>query len=333
MAAVLELEGLTKTFTVKSPGLLGRRAGVIRAVDDVTFSIDESSTLALVGETGCGKSTLARCVLRLTNVTSGTIHVAGVDVTHARGRRLKHLWRLVQMVFQDPYSSLNPRRTVEAILSVPFTAQKAVPPGAVHGEVVKLMELVGLDPADLDRFPHEFSGGQRQRIAIARAIALRPRLLVCDEPVSSLDVSIQSQILNLLRDLQKRFGLAYLFISHDMSVVRQMADYVAVMYLGRIVELCDNETLFSDPRHPYTQALLSAIPTPDPRKERIRVLLRGEPPSPTQIPSGCPFHPRCPLATEECSRIAQSLIKVGEGHIAACMYANQGVNLGQTGGR
>ncbi len=306
---------LKKYYPVK--GLLFTK-GYVKAVDGVTIAVPRGKTLGLVGESGSGKTTLARLVLRLEEPTSGKIYFDGMDVLRLRGGELRRFRRRAQIVFQDPYGSLNPRMTVYELITEPLRVH-GIKVGDPQGYVAKLLERVGLSPAHMFRYPHEFSGGQRQRIAIARALALNPEFLVLDEPTSALDVSVQAQILNLLKDLQRERGLAYLFISHDLGVVRYMSDYIAVMYLGRIVELGPAEEVFEKPLHPYTQALLSAIPVPDPEaaRARKRVRLPGEPPSPLNPPSGCRFRTRCPLAFERCGE-EPPLEEVEKGHWAAC---------------
>jgi peptide/nickel transport system ATP-binding protein len=290
--ALVEVEGLTKRFPV-STGVFSRRLGEVHAVEDVTFSVRRGETLGIVGESGCGKSTTARLMLKLLEPTAGTIRFDGRDITHLSQREMRPVRREMQMVFQDPYSSLNPRQTVGQIIGQPYSIHKTE--GNVKALVRELMDRCGMNPEHYNRYPHEFSGGQRQRIGVARALALRPKLIVCDEPVSALDVSIQAQILNLLESLQGEFDLTYVFISHDLSVIRQISDRIAVMYLGRVVELSDSETLYELPRHPYTACLLSAVPrTGVGRRERI--VLGGDVPSPVAPPSGCAFHPRCPKA-------------------------------------
>jgi oligopeptide transport system ATP-binding protein len=325
--SLLEVTNLTKHFPVRG-GILARTVGAVKAVDDVSFSIAKGETLALVGESGCGKSTTARTVLRLLDPTSGTVRFDGQDITHLKPGQLRKLRREMQIVFQDPYASLNPRRTVRSTLQEPFQIH-----GLPHqGVVDELLQRVGLAPEHASRYPHEFSGGQRQRIGIARAISLNPKLVVLDEPVSALDVSIQAQVINLLEDLQRDLGLTYLFIAHDLSVVRHIADRVAVMYLGTIVELADRDTLFDRPQHPYTRALISAVPIPDPEKEhrRERIRITGDVPSPADPPSGCRFRTRCQVFAGElsdeqrqrCIKEPPLLIDRGQGHPVACHYSD-----------
>jgi oligopeptide transport system ATP-binding protein len=321
VTALLEAAGLAKHYPVRRGLVLSRRLGVVRAVDGVSFALNRGETLALVGESGCGKSTTARLVLRLVEPTAGSVRFDGQDITRLAGAALRRLRRRMQIVFQDPFASLNPRMTVGAILAEPLVVHRIGTRRARAHRVQELLDLVGLAPYHAQRYPHEFSGGQRQRIGIARALAVEPELVVCDEPVSALDVSIQAQVINLLKDLQARLGLAYLFIAHDLAVVRHMADRVAVMYLGQIVETARTDALFVDPRHPYTRALLAAIPRPDPRRARTREVARGDVPSPMNPPAGCRFHTRCPFAVERCGAEAPSLAPWREGHLAACHRA------------
>jgi oligopeptide transport system ATP-binding protein len=308
---------LVKHFPVKQ-GVFSRTVGAVQAVDGVSFTIPRGKTLSLVGESGSGKTTTGRLVLRLIEPTSGEILFDGAPVSTLKKGELRRLRKRMQLIFQDPFGSLNPRMTVAAMLGEVIRAHAVVPRDRTRGRILELLDLVGLPAAAADRYPHEFSGGQRQRIGIARAVAAEPDLIVADEPVSALDVSIQAQILNLLEDLQARLGLTYLFIGHDLSVVRHISDVVAVMYLGRIVETAPVETLFENPVHPYTRALLAAAPVPDPDARRKRVLPPGDIPSPINPPSGCRFHPRCPDAQPECGRREQHLVEVAPGHFVAC---------------
>ncbi|MEO7126479.1 MAG: dipeptide ABC transporter ATP-binding protein [Nakamurella sp.] len=322
---LMTLTNVVKHFPIRRGVIIKSEVGQVKAVDGVTLDIRRGETLGLVGETGCGKSTLARCITRLFPLTSGTINFDGHDISRLSPRAMRPYRRQVQMIFQDPYGSLNPRRRIGSIIGDPF---------AIHGvadgqerklKVQELMELVGLNPEHYNRFPSDFSGGQRQRIGVARALALRPKLIVCDEPVSALDVSIQAQIINLLKSLQSEFGLTYLFIAHDLSVVEHVSDRVAVMYLGKIVEFADKSKLFGSPRHPYTAALLSAtsIADPDRAAARQRIVLHGDVPSPINPPTGCRFHPRCPIAQPICSQLEPALIPVlndTSAHITACHF-------------
>jgi oligopeptide/dipeptide ABC transporter ATP-binding protein len=317
MTALLEAEGLTKHFVVRR-SLLGLPRATVNAVDNVNFTLKAGETLALVGESGSGKSTLGRLVLRLIEPSSGVVRFEGVNIFALSEASLRAFRRHAQLVFQDPYGSLNPRMTVSEILTEPLALHGVVPPARRRDRVAELLHLVGLEPRFARRYPHEFSGGQRQRIAIARALAVEPRVIVCDEPVSALDVSIRAQILNLLRDLQRRFGLAYLFISHDLAVVKHIADRVAVMNFGRIVETAPADRLFAAPRHPYTRALLAAIPVPSPRHRRDRVILEGEMPSVLHPPPGCRFHTRCPYAVERCRMEAPALAGEHNDEAVAC---------------
>lgn len=319
---LLEVRGLVKHFPVRR-GVFGGVTGRVRAVDGVSFEVRDGEVLGLVGESGCGKTTTGRCVLRLLEPTAGAIRFAGEDITRLPRRRLRPLRRRMQIIFQDPFSSLNPRLSVGSMLAEPLAIHGIARGAKARERVAELLELVGLSPDHARRYPHEFSGGQRQRLGVARALAVEPRLIVADEPVSALDVSIRAQILNLLLDLQRRLGLAYLFVAHDLAVVEHVSDRVAVMYLGRLVEVADARALYASPRHPYTAALLSAIPLPDPDRARARVPLEGDVPSPLRPPSGCRFHPRCPLARERCRRDEPELLEVGPGHVSACHFSGE----------
>ncbi|HEX9479785.1 MAG TPA: dipeptide ABC transporter ATP-binding protein [Methylomirabilota bacterium] len=318
---ILQVKNLVKHFQI-SGGLFGGGAGIVKAVDGVSFEIHRGETLGLVGESGCGKTTTGRCILRLEPPTSGEVVFEGRDMSKLSDAEMRGLRRRMQVIFQDPYSSLNPRMTVGQIISEPLGVHGIVPDRAARAARVQdLLRHAGLLPAMARRYPHELSGGQRQRVGIARALAMEPSLIICDEPVSALDVSIQAQIINLLEELQAEFGLTYLFVAHDLSVVRHISDRVAVMYLGKIVEITDRKSLYEDPQHPYTKALLSAVPIPDPVVEgrREHVVLGGEVPSPLNPPSGCVFHPRCPIAVAECRTTIPELREIKPGHQAACI--------------
>ena len=319
-APLIRVRDLTKHFTT-ARGFFGRDAGTVKAVDGVSFDIAAGETLALVGESGCGKTTTGRAILRLVEPTAGDIHFDGIDVRALRGEPLRALRQRMQIVFQDPYGSLNPRMRVGDAIKEGIIVHQLASGREADDRVSTLLEEVGLRAEMASRFPHEFSGGQRQRIGIARALAVQPSFIVCDEPVSALDVSVQAQVVNLLRDLQRTRGLSYLFIAHDLAVVAHMADRVAVMYLGRIVEMATRAQLFAMPRMPYTQALLSAVPRPDPTAPRQRILLPGEPPSPANPPSGCVFHPRClhPAKDASCMQIVPRLEEKAPGHFVACL--------------
>jgi oligopeptide/dipeptide ABC transporter ATP-binding protein len=318
---LVEVNSLKKYFPIRK-GILQREVARVHAVDDVTLAVNEGETIGLVGESGCGKSTLGRCIVRLLEPTAGDIVFQGRSIGKLGARALRPLRSQMQMVFQDPYASLNPRKRVGTIVSDPMRIHRIGDRGSRKQRVEELLEAVGLSPEHYNRFPHEFSGGQRQRIGVARALALRPKLVVADEPVSALDVSIQAQMLNLLEELQDEFQLTYVFIAHDLGVVRHVSDRIAVMYLGKLVELSPAEELYEWPIMPYTEALLSAVPIPDPdlSEQRERIVLQGDVPSPIQPPSGCRFHPRCRYATEVCSEIEPPLTDYGNGHLAACHH-------------
>ena len=315
---LLSTRGLTKHFAIKG-GIFAREVHRIHAVDGVSFDIAAGETLGLVGESGCGKSTTGRCILRLIEPSSGEVWFQGKDVTKLDTEALRGLRRDMQIIFQDPFASLNPRHTVGGIIGEALVIHGLAQTRAeLDDRVIQLLETVGLQPDHRHRFPHEFSGGQRQRIGIARALAVEPKLIICDEPVSALDVSIQAQVINLLEDLQEKFGLTYLFIAHDLSVVEHISDRIVVMYLGRVVEIAPARELYDNPRHPYTEALLSAVPIPDPLVKRKRIVLQGDVPNPIRPPSGCRFHTRCPIAESRCSQEAPELEKSSDGHWVAC---------------
>jgi oligopeptide/dipeptide ABC transporter ATP-binding protein len=320
---LLEIEDLAKHYPVKRGIVVAREVGTVKAVDGVSLRLDRGETLALVGESGCGKSTTARLVLRLIDPTTGIIRFEGVDITDLRGEPLRKLRRRMQIVFQDPFASLNPRMTIGDIIAEPLVVHEIGDRMSRRARVNQLLSLVGLASFHASRYPHEFSGGQRQRIGIARALAVEPSLIVCDEPVSALDVSIQAQVVNLLKDLQARLGLSYLFIAHDLAVVKHMADRVAVMYLGRIVEIAPKAALFTAPLHPYTRALLAAIPRPDPHAHIPRQLEGGDVPSPLNPPTGCHFHTRCPFAVALCREESPPLAAKAPGHLVACHLADE----------
>lgn len=318
---LVSVQNLTRHFDVKR-GLLGKAHGSVRAVSDVSLSVGRGETVGLVGESGCGKSTLGRVMLRLIDPTSGKISFDGRDITTLKQRELRPLRRHMQIVFQDPYSALNPRMTVKQTLGEALRIHRLADASNERDKVAALLVRVGLRTEHMDRYPHEFSGGQRQRIGIARALAVEPKFIVCDEPISALDVSIQAQIVNLLKDLQEELGLSYLFIAHDLKVVQYLSHRVAVMYLGRIVELAAASALYDGPKHPYTKALLSAVPVPDPERNRQRILLEGDVPSPLAPPTGCAFHPRCPIAQKGlCDVKAPELVELAPGHRVACHLA------------
>jgi oligopeptide/dipeptide ABC transporter ATP-binding protein len=317
---IVEVKDLKMYFPF-TQGLLRRKVGDIKSVDGVSFKIGKHETLGLVGESGCGKTTIGRCILRLYKPTSGEIIFNGTDISRLPERKIRPLRVGMSSIFQDPYGSLNPRSTAGSIVGIPLLIHHLISKKELPNRVAEIFRMVGLDPSMVYRVPHEFSGGQRQRLGIARALACQPSLIICDEPISALDVSIQAQIINLLEELQEKLGLTYLFVAHDLAVVQHISDRIAVMYLGRIIEIADSEELYNNPLHPYTQALLSAIPIPDPEldKNRHRIILKGEVPSPANPPAGCHFHPRCLYATKECKETNPTLQDFGNGHLAACI--------------
>jgi len=321
---LLRVENLVKHFPIMR-GIFQKQVGAVRAVDDVSFEVKRGETLGLVGESGCGKSTTGRAVLQLHRPTSGSVYYDGVDLVKLKGEELRKMRRKIQMIFQDPYASLNPRMTVGEIIREPLLVHSVSSDAEANDRVKELLELVRLNPSFATRYPHEFSGGQRQRIGIARALALQPSFIVCDEPISALDVSIQAQVVNLLEELQDKFGLTYLFIAHDLSMVRHISDRVAVMYLGVVVEMATRDEFYKNPLHPYSQALLSAVPIPDPVKEstRKRTILVGDVPSPANPPSGCRFRTRCPIAESICAEKRPEFREVKPGHFVACFFAER----------
>lgn len=321
---LLQVKGLKKYFDITG-GVFSRKVGEIKAVDDITFDVYEGEVFGIVGESGCGKSTAAKTILRLIEPTDGEIIFAEQNITELSFEEMRKLRRDMQMIFQDPYASLNPRQRIEKVLEEPLIVHGISDKQERKQRVQEILEVVGLTEEHGKRYPHQFSGGQRQRIGIARALILNPKLIICDEPVSALDVSIQSQILNLMEDLQEQFGLTYIFISHDLSVVKHISDRIGVMYLGKMVELADNETLYEEPLHPYTQSLLSAIPEPDPDIKKERIILQGDLPSPTNPPTGCAFHTRCPFSMEHCKHVCPKMKEVKPNHFVACHLYDEAV--------
>lgn len=319
---LLKVENLKKYFPIRS-GLFAKVTGSVKAVDNVSFDVYEGETLGIVGESGCGKSTTGRVLMRLTEPTEGRIQFDGTELTELSNEDMRKMRRDIQMVFQDPYASLNPRHTIEKILEEPLIVHGIGDAKERKEKVMKYLKIVGLSEYHAKRYPHQFSGGQRQRVGIARALMTNPKLIIADEPVSALDVSIQAQVLNLMKELQEDMGLTYIFIAHDLGVVRHISDRVGVMYLGRMVELAESESLYEKPLHPYTQALLSAVPIPDPEYKGEQMLLTGDIPSPSNPPSGCTFHTRCPFATEECKQTAPVLREIKPGHSVACHLYNE----------
>ncbi|GAB4454989.1 MAG: dipeptide ABC transporter ATP-binding protein [Anaerolineales bacterium] len=321
---LLRVEDLKMHFPIYR-GVFQRQVGAVRAVDGITFDVYRGETLGLVGESGCGKSTAGRTILQLYKPTSGNVHFEGKDIVKLKGEELRQMRRKMQMIFQDPYASLNPRMTVGQLVGEPLMVHNVATGAEINDRVAHLLELVNLNPAFASRYPHEFSGGQRQRIGVARALALQPSFIICDEPISALDVSIQAQVVNLLEDLQEKFNLTYLFIAHDLSMVRHISKRVAVMYLGVFVELADRDELYANPLHPYTQALLSAVPIPDPVADakRKRTILEGDVPSPANPPSGCRFRTRCPIAQPQCAEARPEFRELKPGHFVACFFAEK----------
>lgn len=322
---LLQVKNLVKHFPITQGIIFQKKIGAVHAVDDVSFDIYKGETLGLVGESGCGKSTTGRTIIQLYRPTSGQVLFEGIDLVSLKGEALRKTRRRMQMIFQDPYASLNPRMTIGEIIAEPLLIHKIVDNASAREKVSELLKLVGLNPQYANRYPHEFSGGQRQRVGVARSLSLEPSLIVCDEPISALDVSIQAQVVNLLEDLQEKFNLTYLFIAHDLSMVHHISDRIAVMYLGVIVELANNRELFDRPLHPYSRALLSAVPVPDPiiEMKRQRLLLQGDVPSPVNPPSGCRFRTRCPIAKEICAQEKPEMIEYTKLHFAACHFAGE----------
>ena len=322
---LLQVKNLVKHFPITQGIIFQKKIGAVHAVDDVSFDIYKGETLGLVGESGCGKSTTGRTIIQLYRPTSGQVLFEGIDLVTLKGEALRKTRRRMQMIFQDPYASLNPRMTIGEIIAEPLLIHRIVDNASAREKVSELLKLVGLNPQYANRYPHEFSGGQRQRVGVARSLSLEPSLIICDEPISALDVSIQAQVVNLLEDLQKKFNLTYLFIAHDLSMVRHISDRIAVMYLGVIVELANNQELFDRPLHPYSRALLSAVPVPDPiiEMKRQRLLLQGDVPSPVNPPSGCRFRTRCPIAKEICAQEKPEMVEYSKLHFAACHFAGE----------